>query len=160
MGLAGTLRVFDPKFKFQVEIDGFKSADFSKITGLEVEIEKIEHYEGGGVVPHKQPGLVKFTPLVLERGACAQDNDFLTWVTSVVSLSAAGAGATTTGLPTPLYERNLDIVQMDRDGSAIRRWTVYGAWPTKYMAGEWGGDQNEVVIETLTLEYRFFDRTL
>jgi phage tail-like protein len=59
-----------------------------------------------------------------------------------------------------VYKRNIDIVQMDRDGSVIKRWTVFGAWPTKFKPGEWGGSQNEVVVETLTLEYDFFDKTL
>lgn len=159
MGLTGSLKVFDIKPSFQVEIDGFLSAEFSKATGLEVEIEKIEHREGGSLVAHKQPGLVKFTDIVLERGVARGNTDFFDWVTTVVALSAAGAGATNVGLETPLYERNLDIVQLGRNGGATRRWSVYGCWPTKYVAGEWGADQNEVVMETLTLTCRWFDLT-
>lgn len=159
MGLAGTVKSFDKKFKFRVEIDGFHAADFSKVDGLELEIEKVEHYEGGALVPNKSPGLVKFSPLVLERGVTT-DVDFFDWVTSVVALSAAGVGATNTGLIDPLYKRNLDVVQLDRDGVEIKRWTVYGAWPNKYKAGDWGGDQNEVVVESMTLEYDYFDKTL
>lgn len=159
MSLASTVKSFDKKFKFVVEIDGFHSAEFSKVDGLEMEIEKVEHYQGGSLVPNKSAGLVKFTPLVLERGATT-DVDFFDWVTLTVSAAAAGVGATNTGLPDPLYKRNLDIVQLDRDGTELKRWTVYQAWPTKFKAGEWGGNQNEVVIEMMTLEYDFFDKTL
>lgn len=159
MGLSGSLKVFDIKPSFQVEIDGFKSAEFSKVTGLEVEIEAVEHREGGSMVAHKQPGLVKFADIVLERGVAAGNTDFFDWVTTVVALSAAGAGATNVGLEVPLFERNLDIVQLSRDGGASRRWSIYGAWPKKYIAGEWGSDQNEVVIETLTLACRWWDLT-
>lgn len=158
MGLAGTVKSFDTKFKFLVEIDGFSSASFSKVSGLEVEIEPIMHREGGSLVPNKQPGLVKFGQITLERGV-TNDVDFLNWVTSVVALSAAGVGAVNTGLPTPLYKRNFDIVQLDRDGATLKRYTVYGAWPTKYTAGEWGSDQNEVVVESLVIECDFWDRS-
>jgi phage tail-like protein len=159
MGLAGTVKSFDKKFKFKVEIDGFKSADFQKASALEVEISNVEHYEGGSVVPNKSPGLVKFTPVTLERGV-SKDVDFLDWVTACVALAAAGVGATNTGAPDPLYKRNLDIVQMDRDGAVVKRWTLFGAWPTKYVAGEWDNTASETVIESITLEYDFFDKTL
>lgn len=159
MGLAGTVKSFDTKLKFQVEIDGFASASFSKVSSLEFEIEKIEHYEGGSLVPNKQPGLVKFAPLTLERGV-TRDVDFFNWCVDVVAPAAAGVGAVNTGLPTPLYKRNLDIVQIDRDGAVLKRWTCYGCWPTKFSAGEWDNGANEVVIESITLEMDFFDRTL
>lgn len=157
MGLAGTVKSFDTRFKFKVEIDGFASASFSKVSGLEVEVEPIMHHEGGSLVPNKQPGLVKFGQLTLERGVTG-DRDFLNWITTVVALSAAGVGAVNTGLPTPLYKRNLDIVQMDRDGAVVKRYSVYGAWPTKYVAGEWASDANEVVVESITLEVDFWDQ--
>lgn len=159
MGLAGTVKNFRHKYKFRVEIDGFASADFSKVDGLEVEIKKVEHREGGSLVPNKSAGLVDFSALTLERGRTG-NIDFFNWLTASVSLAAAGVGATNTGAPTPVYKRNLDIVQMDADGSVVERWTVYGAWVSKYKPGDWGGDQNEVVLEMVTLEYDFFDKTL
>ena len=158
MGLAGTVKSFDKKFKFQVEIDGFKSAAFAKCSGLDIEIANVEHREGGSLVPNKSPGLVTFPPITLERGA-SSDVDFFTWISSVVSTAAAGVGATATGLPDPLYKRNVDIVQLDRDGSELKRWTLFNAYPTKAHFGEWDNSANEVVMETITLEYDFFDKT-
>src|SRR3954469_13871898 len=121
MGLAGTIKSFDKKFKFKVEIDGFQFADFMKCSGLEVEIETVEHREGGSLVPNKSPGLVKFTEITLERGVTS-NVDFFTWVSTVVALAAAGVGSAATGEIDPVYKRNVDIVQLDRDGSELKRW--------------------------------------
>ncbi|HBQ18605.1 MAG TPA: phage tail protein, partial [Myxococcales bacterium] len=31
------------------------------------------------------------------------------------------------------------------------------AWPVKFVAGEWDNDSDEVVIESVTLTYDWFD---
>jgi len=55
------------------------------------------------------------------------------------------------------YKRNLSIVQLDRDGETLRRWNIFGAWPTQYVAGEWDNDSDEKVIEMVTLPYDYFE---
>lgn len=55
------------------------------------------------------------------------------------------------------YKRNLDIVQQDRDGVTLRRWTLVRAWPVKFVAGEWDNESDENVIESVTLTYDFFE---
>jgi len=49
------------------------------------------------------------------------------------------------------------VVQLDRDGSELRRWTLYNAWPTKFNAGEWDNEADENVIEQVTLTFDYFD---
>ncbi len=61
------------------------------------------------------------------------------------------------GLVEPYFKRNLDIVQQDRDGSTLRRWTLHNAWPVKFKAGDWDNESDENVIESLTLTFDFFD---
>ncbi len=61
------------------------------------------------------------------------------------------------GLQDPNFKRNLDIVQLDRDGSEVRRYRLQGAWPNKFVAGEWDNEAEENVIEMLTLVFDFFD---
>jgi hypothetical protein len=56
------------------------------------------------------------------------------------------------------YKRNLDIVQQDRDGVTLRRWSLSRAWPVKFVAGEWDNESDENVIESVTLTYDFFER--
>jgi phage tail-like protein len=159
MGIAGTARSFDKRFKFIVEIDGFASAAFSKASELSVEVANVEHHEGGAVIPNKSPGRATFTDLTLERGA-TNNLDFWLWLTTVMATAAAGVGSPAIGLPDPVYKRNLHLVQLDRDGTELKRWGVFGAWPVKFVAGEWDNGADENVIEMVTLTYDFFDRFL
>jgi len=149
MSVIGTPRTFHKKFKFIVEIDGIAAAGFQKCSELSVEVANVEYYEGGALIPQKSPGRLKFADVTLERGATS-DEDLFEWLSEVAD-AAANAG-----LVEPDFKRNLDIVQQDRDGSTLRRWRLTGAWPVKFVAGEWDNNADENVIESVTLTYDFF----
>ncbi len=146
----GAPKKFYKKFKFLVEIDGIVSAAFEKCGPLEAEVAKIEQWEGGVLIPDKSPGRVTFSDLELTRGA-TNDLELYLWVKQVVDIAANG------GLVDALYKKNLDLVAQDRDGTVLRRWRVYNAWPTKYGAGEWDNTADENVMESLTLTYDYFE---
>ena len=55
------------------------------------------------------------------------------------------------------YKRNIDIVQQDRDGTTLRRWSLSRAWPVKFVAGDWDNESDENVIESVTLTFDFFE---
>ncbi len=149
MTVIGTPRTFHKKFKFIVEIDSFQSAGFQKCSELSVEVANIEYHEGGALIPNKSPGRLKFADVTLERGA-TQDKDLFDWLTQVADASANA------GLVEPTFKRNFDIVQQDRDGSTLRRWSLTGAWPIKFVAGAWDNEADENVIESVTLTFDFF----
>ena len=86
----------------------------------------------------------------LERGA-TQDRDLFDWLQDV-AITSSGLG-----LVDPYYKRNLDVVQQDRDGTTLRRWSLSRAWPTKFVAGEWDNESDENVIEQVMLAYDFFE---
>ena len=150
MAVIGTPRSFHKKFKFLVEIDGVAHAGFQKSSELSVEVANVQYYEGGSLNPNKSPGRLTFADVTLERGATS-DKDLFDWMTQVAD-AAANAG-----LNEPEFKRNLDIVQQDRDGSTLRRWSLVGAWPVKFVAGEWDNEADENVIESVTLTYDFFE---
>lgn len=150
MPVLGTPRSFHKKFKFIVEIDGLASAGFQKASELSVEIANVQYYEGGSLIPNKSPGRLTFADVTLERGA-TMDRDLFDWFTQVADASA------NMGLKEPVFKRNLDIVQQDRDGSTLRRWSLTGAWPVKFVAGDWDNEADENVIESVTLTYDFFE---
>jgi phage tail-like protein len=150
MPVIGNPRTFHKKFKFIVEIDGVVSAGFQKCSELSVEVANVQYYEGGSLIPNKSPGRLTFADVTLERGATS-DKDLFDWLTQVAD-AAANAG-----LNEPAFKRNLDIVQQDRDGSTLRRWSLNGAWPVKFVAGDWDNEADENVIETVTLTYDFFE---
>ena len=148
MPIIGTPRSFHKRFSFVVESD-LANAGFQKCSELSVEVSNIEYYEGGSLVPHKSPGRLKFADITLERGA-TKDHDLFDWMQQVAD-AAANAG-----LAEPRFKRNVDIVQQDRDGSTLRRWSIAGAWPVKFVAGAWDNEADENVIESVTLTYDYF----
>lgn len=91
-----------------------------------------------------------FADVTLERGA-TQDRDLFDWFQDV-AITSSGLGLTDV-----YYKRNLDIVQQDRDGTTLRRWSLSRAWPVKFVAGDWDNEADENVIESVTLSYDFFE---
>ncbi|RJS14145.1 phage tail protein [Corallococcus sp. H22C18031201] len=149
MAIIGQPRSFHKRFKFLVEIDSVSSAGFQKCSELSVEVANVQYFEGGSLIPNKSPGRLTVSDVTLERGA-TQDHELFDWFQDVVH-TASGLG-----LPDILYKRNLDIVQQDRDGTTLRRWSLSRAWPVKFVAGEWDNESDEVVIESVVLTYDFF----
>lgn len=150
MAIQGETRSYHKKYSFHVEIDQIASAGFQKCSELSVEAAVIEQWEGGALIPNKSPGRLKFSDVTLERGA-TKDVDLFQWFKEVAD-AASG-----TGLVDEAYKRSIDIVQRDRDGSELRRWTLFGAWPTKFVAGEWDNTADENTMESVTLAYDRFD---
>jgi phage tail-like protein len=149
MPIIGTPRTFHKKFAYVVQCDGLASAGFQKCSELSVEVAAIDYYEGGALIPNKSPGRLTFSDVTLERGA-TKDQDLFDWFSEVAN-AAANAG-----LVEPRFKRSLDLVQLDRDGSTLRRWSLSGAWPIKFVAGAWDNESDENVIESVTLTYDFF----
>ena len=148
--LQGNPRSFHKRFKFLVEVDGFERTGFSKCSELSAEIAKVEYFEGGSLIPNKSPGRMTFTDVTLERGA-SQDLELYVWFKET-AFAASGLG-----LVDEEYKRDIDIVQQDRDGTELLRWSLSKAWPVKFVAGDWDNDADEVNIRSLTLTYNFFD---
>ena len=150
MPVIGNPRSFHKRFKFIVQADDVTSSGFQKCSELSVEIAKVEYFEGGSLIPNKSPGRLTFSDVTLERGA-TQDRDLFSWFQDV-AITSSGLG-----LADVNYKRNLDIVQQDRDGVTLRRWSLSRAWPVKFVAGEWDNESDENVIESVTLTYDFFE---
>ena len=150
MAVIGNPRSFYKRFSFVVEIDGVKYAGFAKCSELSVEAAKVEQWEGGRIIPHKSPGRLTFADVTLERGATS-DHDLFDWFQDV-AITSSGLGLTD-----PQYKRNLDIVQQDRDGTTLRRWTLYNAWPVKFVAGDWDNESDENLVESVTLTFDYFE---
>ncbi len=117
MTVIGNPRSFHKKFKFVVEIDDVGHAGFQKASELSVEVANVQYFEGGSLIPNKSPGRLTFSDVTLERGA-TQDRDLFDWFQDV-AITSSGLGLTDVN-----YKRNLDIVQQDRDGLTLRRWSL------------------------------------
>lgn len=151
MAVLGQVTRFQHKYRFRVRIDDFSHARFQTCSELSVEAAKIEHWEGGSLIPYKEPGRLTFTDITLERGVTV-NRDMYNWFLRVADAVQNG------GSIIPRFKKNLDIVQIGRNKSVRRRWTLLNAWPTKFVAGEWSNDDDGVVIESVTLTYDLFKR--
>ncbi len=150
MSIIGAPRTFHKRFRYIVEVDAIASSGFQKCSELSVEVANVQYFEGGSLIPNKSPGRLTFADVTLERGA-TKDRDLFDWFQDV-AITSSGLG-----LPDNGYKRNLDIVQQDRDGTTLRRWSLAHAWPVKFVAGEWDNEADENVIESVTLTYDFFE---
>jgi phage tail-like protein len=148
--IIGKPRSFHQKHKFLVNIPSVGYAGFAKCSELSMEIAPSIHWEGGRIIAHKAPGRVSFPDVTLERGA-TRDRDLYNWALDVARASAG------IGLVDNLYKRHCEIVQQDRDGTRLRAWAIYNAFPIKFVAGEWDADSDDVVIESVTLAFDYFD---
>jgi len=133
------------KFSFIIEIDGIARAAFVRCSELAVEAANVAYREGGRLHPHNAPGTVTFPELTLERGV-TDDFDLYNWFKDTFD---AGAG---TGLTTPDLYRTFDIVQLDRSGNEVERYTVYDAYCRRYAAGDWDNDADETRIESVVIQ--------
>lgn len=147
----GTPTNWYTKFKFVIEIDGIARAAFQKCSELAVEAANVAHREGGRLHPHNAPGTVTFPEITLERGV-TDDFDLYNWFRDTYD-AASG-----TGMNTPDLYRTFDIVQLDRDGSELERFTVFNAYCRRYAAGDWDNDADENRIESVVVQPEYWER--
>lgn len=141
-------------YAFLVRIDGFVRAGFSEVSGLEAEAEVIEHHEGGNLTAHKSPGKINYGNITLSRGET--DNlDMYNWWKQCHDVQTGYGEADMSVL-----KKNIIIEQLDRSGKVLKKWRVYGAWPSAYRHSDWSGDGSEKNIETMELVNDGFEPVL
>jgi phage tail-like protein len=138
-----------------VQIDGITNLFFMKTSELSQEVARIDYWEGGALIPIKWPGRVTIADITLERGSGVSE-DLHNWMLEVANPRLdGGRGA---GNIVPAFLRNVTIVQRDRPRTGtLRKYRLFCAWPTKYVAGDWDNGADAVVIETLTLAFDRFE---
>ena len=154
MPVRGNPRGLHQKFLFTVSVTPpWASAAFQKCSELSVEIAEVSYWEGGSLIPIKDPGRLTFADITLERGA-SDDLDFYTWARDTANAARGRSGG---GRGTGLLEvkKNLGIEQRDRNDDVLRTWQVFNAWPKKMVAGEWDNTTDEATLEMLTLGYDY-----
>jgi phage tail-like protein len=149
MGIIGQPRNFHSKFRFQVEIDGLGSAAFESCSELKAEIAEIAYYEGGVIIPVKEPGKMTYGDITIDRAA-TKDADLNNWFLATSNAALNG------GLKSPLFKRNGSIIQFDRDSSVLRRWGLFGLWPKTFVGGAWDNKSDEFTMEQIVLSIDYF----
>ena len=113
-----------PRFNFLVEIEGINRAGFMTVSGLEDETETREYREGGDQSSvRKLAGLTSYSPIVLEMGSTF-DTALWDWRQLVKRNGAQG------------NRKSLSIIQQNEMREEVKRWQIFDAWPSKFMAPE------------------------
>lgn len=130
------------KFKFRVTIPGLPTGiGFTKVSGLNREIEVAEHNESGYGTTLKLTGKEKFTEIVLERGSYA-NNDM-----AKIYKESLGSND---------FRRTVIIELLDKLGNVARKWTILEAWVSKIEDTDLDASSSDVAIEKMTIQHEGF----
>lgn len=127
-------------YRFLVEVDGLLVAGFSRVTGLEAEVETEEYAQGGrnSYTPSFPTG-VRHPNVVLERGLTTSQQ-LWRWVED------ARNGE--------IRRKDGRMFLLDETGAPAWAWTFRQAYPVKWTGPELRADQGEVAVESLELSHR------
>lgn len=119
---------------------------FQSVTGLDVQVDKETVKEGGeNSFEHSIPGRRKYTTLTLKRGILTPENSGLTqWFQDAFQKMVI----------VPLG--NVHIELLDEDHGILMKWRLSHVWPVSWKTGELNAERGEVLIETLELNYNYF----
>ncbi|MFO8009699.1 MAG: phage tail protein [Dehalococcoidia bacterium] len=121
--------------KFGVEMGNIVAAEFTEVSGLEVELEILEYQEGGNnLFSHKLPGRVKFPNVTLKSGV-TESNELWEWFVK--------------GTYGKIERQNISIVLYDQTNTEVRRWNLANAYPIKWTGPSFKASENTISIETL-----------
>ena len=162
MTLVGGIRRYDLKYNFEVFISGLTDASFSTCSEPVATTGEAQLWQGGSLIPIKEPARMTFNDITLERG---MSRDILLWDWYRSFNSAANVGGTQgqgAAMPTHgsalAYKRGAFIQQKDRAGFGVENIHLFNAWPKEVSLGDFSNDADEFRIERVVLAYDWFDR--
>lgn len=121
---------------------------FQSVTGLEVSIATEAHPEGGeNRFSHALPGRQTYANLVLKRGLKPLPSPLTNWCLDAL-------------LNFKIQPASLLVNLLGPEHLPLRTWSVVGAYPVKWSVSEFSAEQNQAVIETLELKYRYFNQII
>lgn len=131
-------------FNFLVEVGGIARAAFQEVSGLDSEIDVIEHREGGdNLTPRKFPGQAKYSNITLKWGM-TDDNQLYQWHRSAIEGE--------------VQRKDGSIVLLDRRGQEVARWNFFKAWPSKWDGPDFNAEGNDIAIETLEMVHEGIEK--
>ena len=129
-------------FMFKVQIAGLPTGvGFQKVGGLSREVAVVEYLENMYSHTHKLPGRESVGEVTFERGMY-KDDYLQSLYESVFNNSAS---------------RSTVIIQVtDRLGKVRREFQLAECWFSKYEVGDLDATSDDVIIETLTMQFEYF----
>lgn len=118
---------------------------FQSVTGLSVDMQTEMLKEGGeNRFEHALPLRTKYNPLILKRGL-VKDSKMVEWCMDAI-------------LNFDIQPVNLLVRLLNFNSSKpLVVWKVINAWPKKWSVSEFNAEQNSIAIESLELNYSYFE---
>ncbi|MCW2597363.1 MAG: hypothetical protein QOF92_4236 [Pseudonocardiales bacterium] len=126
--------------RFSIVIDGYQIASFAELVGITTEVEPVELMESTDkeVRLKKLPGKRKPPTITLKRGK-NQSMELWLWHEAVLMGDIMAA------------RKSCSLVMFATDGTAVARYHLEMAWPSKLEIGALKAGASEVLMETVTL---------
>ena len=126
--------------RFSIVIDGYQIASFAELIGITTEVEPVELLESTDkeVTMKKLPGKKKPPTLTLKRGK-NQSMELWMWHEAVLQGDIMAA------------RKSASLVMYATDGTAVARYYLENAWPSKLEVGALKAGASEVLMETVTI---------
>ena len=116
---------------------------FQEVTGLTADVNLETYYEGGeNRFVHRLPGRTSYTDLVLKRGMTLVSGVTAWCIDSIENFNYQ---------PT-----NLLLSLLNEDHLPVSSWYVVNAIPTRYEITGLNAQQDQIVIESMTLRYEYY----
>lgn len=129
-------------FMFKVQISGLPTGvGFQKVGGISREVAVVEYLENMYDHTHKLPGRESVGEITFERGMYA--DDYLQKLYEQVFNNKTKRSTVT-----------LQIC--DRFGKKRREFQMAECWFSKYECGDLDATSDDVIIETLTMQFEYF----
>lgn len=129
-------------FNYRVSIPGIpQGCGFKKISGLSLELGVVSYDEGGYKNTHKLKGKKKTGELVCEKGLFP-NKDIEDYFKSM--------------LMDDNFRSTITIELLAPDDTVARKWSLSECWASKWEVGEFDASSEDVVVETITIQYEDF----
>jgi phage tail-like protein len=115
--------------------------NFTEVSGLNITVDVNEFREGGDLnqAPHKLPGLIHYSNIVLKRGIAPNDNDFINWIN--------------TSHANNVERRDITIKLLNEHYDPVVSWKVIRAFPVKFTGPMLHANSNDIAVEELELTH-------
>ena len=142
--------------QFDNKITSGFTGGFTNISGLNITTQSIQYREGGyNTTVHQIPGMTTFSPITLQRGVLAGNDQAITWMRGLFAASSGDGLDTGTN---QTFRVNVDIYVMDHPNANATssntpkmKFTVHNAWLTGLNYTDLNANDGSLFFESMQL---------
>lgn len=155
------MRTYPPvSFFFEVVFQGegldkeVVETRFQSVTGLTVDLQNETLKEGGeNRFEYVLPTRAKYSPLVLKRGLVTNSKMVAWCMDAIHNLDIRPMHL----LVNLLHTKRTDSTKPPSGIEPLMSWKVINAWPKKWSVAEFDAEKSSAAIESLELNYQYFE---